>query len=73
MTEFAIFEVITMKEASHMWGVSPRAIQLRLMRQDNHNDGVQFLRKSGGTWLTTVSAMTQVYGSPVAPRRDYES
>lgn len=68
-----LFEVVTLKEASDAWGVTPRAIQLRLMRHENVNPDDICLRRSGGTWLTTISVMRKVYGEPIHPRRDYES
>ena len=72
MDGVVIYSVLTLKEASDMWGLTPLAIQFKLMRAENKEPDRVLLRKSGGTWLTTLEAMRYVYGEPAHARKDYE-
>lgn len=65
-----LLDVITVREASDIWGVSDKGIINALLMEEKRTQ--QFLiRKSGRTWLTTMAAMRSRYGVPSNQRPDY--
>jgi hypothetical protein len=66
-----ILRVITVKEAADWWGRASTTVLMKLMTAERKNNKI-YLRKSGGTWLTTVAAMREVYGATENERPDYE-
>jgi hypothetical protein len=53
-----LLEIVTVGEAAYMWGMSTKSIIMQILR------GKVTGRKSKGTWLVTISSMTNHYGKP---------
>ena len=66
-----LLDVMTVREAADMWGMSDKGIINALVMEEKRTD--QFLiRKSGKVWLTTMMAMRSRFGMPKNPRPNYE-
>ena len=60
------YNVVTLREASHMWGVSRHQLMMSIYQ------GRLSARKSCGTWLVSVKSMLNLFGEPNHPLEDYE-
>lgn len=60
-----INEVLTISEASQLWGKEVSTLRRNFMNNVSFKTGVD-CRKSGSTWLVTKEAMKRVYGEPKA-------
>ncbi len=56
----ALYEVLTFAEAAEKWGLGESTLRSAIHR-GRFEEGKE-VRKSGKTWLITVSAMKRVYG-----------
>lgn len=58
-----INEVLTISEASKIWGKEVSTLRRNFMNNVTFKLNVD-CRKSGATWLVTKEAMERVYGEP---------
>lgn len=65
MLEKPLYQVLTFKEASALWGIDDSTLRRRTLPENRINNDLQYdidYRKSGSTWLITKEAMERVYG-----------
>lgn len=59
-------DVYSIKEAAKLWGISESNLRNALNRYGRFENQIKkgLAKKSGGAWIVTKKAMTEVFGEP---------
>lgn len=66
-----LFEVMTFSEAAELWGFADGATLRKARLEGRLIDG-QDCRRSGGTWIISISAMTRIFGQSLLEKAGFE-
>lgn len=66
-----IQEVLTIREASEIWGKEVSSLR-RVLKGGKFTEGIDY-RKSGNTWIITKGSLFKIYGEPKKEEVDLEN